>query len=118
MPFPQFATGLLTTALNAARAISTATATAVASDVIVCSGGAGAYTITLPAVTLGAVVVVINQDSTAAHTVTVVSAEGAGTKVAGAAGDTGVVLPVGGLGVAQVQGVFASDGTNWQMISR
>lgn len=117
MPFPQVQSGILTPAMNAPRTVATATATALNGDIIVCAGGGAAYTITLPAASGAGVVVVANQDATAGHTATVVTAEGASNKIAGAAGNTGYVIPVGGLGVAQTQIVCVSDGTNWQVIS-
>lgn len=114
MPFPQVQTGLLTQSLKLAP-LTAATYTANASDWVVFTGGASTV-VTLPAAALGAVVAVTNQVGT--FTVTVKTVEGAGNTIAGAAGNTGYVVPAGGVGAASTQAVFVSDGTNWQCVSR
>lgn len=117
MGFPQVMSGLLLEGMNAPHALSAAAYTAKHGDIVVCSGGASAYTVTLPAASEAGVVVVLNQDATTAHTATIETAEGASNTIAGVAGNTGYVLPVGGTGASQTQAVCVSDGTNWQVIS-
>jgi len=114
MPFPQVQTGLLTQGLNL-KSLTAATYTALPGDLIVFSGGASTV-VTLPAASLGAVVVVTNQVGT--YTVTVKTVEGASNTIAGAAGNTGYVVPAGGTGANSTQAVFVGDGTNWQCVSR
>jgi len=112
MAYPQVASGIVTPSLNPV-AVTAATYTAKNGDLIEFGGGASTV-VTLPAVSQGGVVVVLNQVGT--FTVTVKTAEGTNT-IAGILGSTGYVVPAGGTGTSQTQATFVADGTNWQRVA-
>lgn len=113
MGYPQVATGKLLPFLNPTAQVG-ATYTANHGDLVEYTP-TGASTITLPAASLAGVVAVINL---AAFAITIKTAEGAANNIQGVAGNTGYVLPAGGVGAAATQAVCVSDGTSWWVVSR
>lgn len=108
---PQPQTGLLNPGANfigTSAAPRTTAYTANAFDVVVCDPSGGAFVVTLPAVTLGALVSVVNIGGT--NAVTIKSADG--SKINNVVGTTGVAS---GTTVGSALRAV-SDGTNWYTI--
>lgn len=109
--FPQPASGLVAQAANIYSNTSTVTSVAQvtnSNDVVIYNVGTAGQTLTLPAVTLGGIVRVINIHATG--TVIVSPKEASGVTVAGGATYT---VPAGATGAGSTGATFFSDGANW-----